>query len=90
MPITAETFEPKHFDALSRGLTVAKEAYETIADRLAHETTYLKAANEKIFDLEQALPITPAQWEKLVVYIEDLERGIRTPAEVVACLKAMQ
>lgn len=85
MAITAETFESEHFDKLLRGIDIAHEAF----DEREREINKLEAEKEHLDDLvdllrnevadlrAQLLPV-----ERLMEFIGDIERGIRTVDEL--------
>lgn len=89
MSITAETFELEHFDKLVRGISVAREAYDRALNGLHH------ASNES-FDLrlhlescERELAESPSidQWNKLIEFIGDVERDLRSAEELFAYVR---
>lgn len=84
MPITAETFELKHFDSLARGITVAREAYDRALNDLHHTRTERAELRTHLEGYERELQEAPSkeQWNRLLEFIADVERGIRSRDEL--------
>lgn len=84
MPITAETFELEHFEKLERGIGVAKQAYAALVNDLEHEADARADLRAHTDDLEDKLRERPTmeQWNGVMQFIVDVERGIRSVEEL--------
>lgn len=84
MPITAETFELEHFEKLERGIAVAREAYAARVKDLEHEEEARAELRAYIADLEDEYQRRPTveHWDRVMQFIVDVERGIRSVEEL--------
>ena len=86
MPITVETFEVEHFEKLVRGVNVAYEAYAALREELRKCDEDRDQVTQRLESAELALQEYPSadDWNRLVMFILDVERGLRSTGELFA------
>lgn len=93
MPITAETFDVTHFDALHRGLDAAQGAMENrekqVSD-LADERDKLTDEVQKLRGQVEEMEPQAARYVTLKEAIEDVDRGITSLSELLDVLRELE